>query len=116
MSNFIIVIVLRSSFLTLELSLPFSISSIAFPRRILSSIEFYSVRIATLLPSRPAVRSIARSSAKLSYISLFYSSFVQSIVDFDYYPNNVRKYSLVSSETYKFVLNVVLKSSIVYSN
>ena len=54
-------------------------------RTFLDNVDLYSIRIATLLASVLAVGSIARSSVVLMIMSFFYRSFVELIIDFDYY-------------------------------
>ncbi len=85
MSFLIIVIVLVGFSVFLTLRLPFTSS---FPKRSsfrysLSSVDFYSVRVASFVPSRLASRNIASTSASLTYISFFYSSLVETIIDID---------------------------------
>jgi len=50
----------------------------------LGVVDFYSIRIAMSLTSSPAVSSVARSSDIL-IMFLFYSSFIEFVVDFDRY-------------------------------
>ena len=54
-------------------------------RTFLDNVDFYSIRIATLLASGLAVSSIARSSVVLIVVSFFYRSFVELVIDFDCY-------------------------------
>ena len=54
-------------------------------RTFLDNVDFHSIRIATLLTSGLAVGSIARSSVVLIVVSFFYRSFVELIIDLDYY-------------------------------
>ena len=57
-----------------------------FLRTSLGVIDFYSIRVATLLSSGLAVRSIARSSVALLVVSLFLESLIEFIVDFNRSP------------------------------
>ena len=52
-------------------------------RTFLDNVDFYGIRIATLLASGLTVGSIARSSVVLMIVSLFYRSFVELVIDFD---------------------------------
>ena len=85
MPYLVAIIVLRSSFLlTLGMSFAPGFPAVALlPRYTLGSVELYSVRIATVAPSSPAVGNKARTSASLTCISFFYSSFVETVVDFN---------------------------------
>ena len=56
---------------------------LASPKPTLGGVEFYSVRVATLLSSGPAVGNIASSSAVLVCIAFFYKSFVEHVVHLD---------------------------------
>ena len=78
MPYFVAVIVLASFsvFLTLGLWFASGLSLIALLRHALYIVDFHSVRIAIVMPSRLASGLEARSSAKLSYISFFHRSFV----------------------------------------
>jgi len=78
------VIALQSfSLLTLGLviALPLSSTPSLVPRMLLGVVDFYSVRITTLLTSGLAVSSIARSSVILIVVSFLYRSFVEFVVD-----------------------------------
>ncbi len=85
MSFLIIVIVLIgfSVFLTLRLSLTSSFPKRSPLRYSLGSVDFYSIRVTSFIPSRLASRNIASTSTSLTYILLFYSSLVETVVDID---------------------------------
>ncbi len=85
MSFLVIVIVLVgfSIFLTLRLSFTSSFSKRSSLRYLLGSVDFYSVRVASFIPSRLASWNIASTSASLTYVSFFYSSLVETVVDVD---------------------------------
>ena len=84
MPYLIAIIALGTSLLSLRLSLTSSSTlKVTLPRYPLSYVDFYSVRIATLLPSSLAIRNKARSSAILSRISFLYRSLVETVVDAD---------------------------------
>ncbi len=85
MSLLVIVIVLVgfSVFLTLRLSFTSSFPKRSSLRHSLGSVDFYSVRVASFVPSSLASRNIASTSASLTYISFFYSSLVETVVDVD---------------------------------
>ncbi len=79
----VIVLVGFSFFLTLRLSFASSFPKRSLLRHSLGSVDFYSVRVASLVPSRLASRNIASASASLTCVSFFYSSLVETIVDVD---------------------------------
>ena len=84
MSVFSVVVVLQSFSLLplgLVLALPLSSSPSLVLRTLLGVVDFYSVRVATLLASGLSVSSIARSSESLSVVSFLYSSLVEFVVD-----------------------------------
>jgi hypothetical protein len=82
--SYLVTLVAFRSFSLLALGLMFALSvssttSLSF-RAFLYIVDFYSVRVATLLTSGLAGSSIARSSAILRSIFLVYKSFVEFIV------------------------------------
>ena len=80
----VIVLVGFSVFLTLRSSLTSSFPKRSSLRYSLGSVDFYSVRVASFVPSRLASRNIASTSASLTYISFFfYSSLIETVVDID---------------------------------
>ncbi len=79
----VIALVGFSVFLTLRSSLASSFPKRSSLRHSLGSVDFYSVRVASFVPSRLASRNIASTSASLTCVSFFYSSLVETIVDVD---------------------------------
>ncbi len=80
----------------------------------LDVVDFYGIRVATLPSSGLAVGSIASSSANLWLIAFFHESLVEHVVDFNCSLLQSVDGRRVSSVSYKLVLNVVLKASIVH--
>ncbi len=79
----VIALVGFSVFLTLRPSL-----ASGFPKRsllghLLGGVDFHSVRVASLVPSRLASRNIASASASLTCVSFFHGSLVETIIDID---------------------------------
>ena len=116
MPNFIVVIAFQSFSLTFTLTLSFrSKTTFTFLKPSLGNVYFYSVQIITLITSSPASYIIASSSTIVPSIAFLYTSLVEIVVDFNRYSNYSFQSRIVSSSTYKFILNVILKTSIVYS-
>ena len=118
---YLLAIIASGSFLFLRLLLTLLLSSTLTSFSLYTSfgvIELYRIsNIASLSPS-PAKRNIATSTAKLSYIAFFYSSFIENIIDLDYScleSSKVNRAISLRSFAYYLILNVVLKSPIEHS-
>ena len=116
MPNLIVVIAFRSFSLTFTLTLSFrSKTTLTFLRPSLDNVYFYSIRITTLITSSPASYIIASSSTIIPSIAFLYTPLIEIVIDLNRYSNYSFQSRIVGSSTYKFILNVILKTSIVYS-
>ena len=116
MPYFVVVIVFQSFLLTFTLTLSFrSKTALTLSRPFLGNVYLYSVRVVTLITSGPAGYIIASSSTIVPSIAFLYTPLIEIVVDFNRYSNYSFQSRIVGSSTYKFILNVILQTSIVYS-
>ena len=114
--NLIVVIAFQSFSLTF--TLPFSFRSkttSTFLRPSLDNVYFYSVQIITLITSGPTSYIIASLSTIVPSIAFLYTPLIEIVVDLNRYSNYSFQSRIVGSSTYKFILNIVFKTLIVYS-
>ena len=89
MPNFVAVIAFQSFSLTFTPTLSFrSETAPTLSRPFLGNVYLYSVRVATLITSGPAGCIIASSSAIVPSIAFLYTPLVETVIDFDRYPNH----------------------------
>ena len=116
MPYFIVVIAFRSFLLTFTLTPSFrskTISTLFKP--FLGNVYLYSIKVITLITSSLASYIIASSSIIVPSIAFLYTSLIEIVVDLNRYSNYSFQSRIVGFYTYKFILNIVLKTSIVYS-